>query len=585
MKENERRFLIKDIIKLSKLPSVLINNVLKEKETFLSKRLLCYILAQQINIQVSNDKDLSSLRGYVGELEDYTLQQLINFADIHSISIDPSDLKFRIWTVIFNNLDELNIENELIEKYLNNTQYRFEYAKDIFLTLDQFIDEDNDIDGQPFIVARESLLRFSTREEIISLGKHLGIHVPKKLSKDSFIENIIQKLEDDSAELREELSELTLPELEEYADENFLGLNAKLSVKDIINYILNDYQSPTDKATTIEYINYLQIPSLNSGFIEDENRNIEDLRPKNVLDESLLDMISQIIRGEDYSSNDDISEEKSKVELDKVIDKIVQGNVSNKKEDNEDFDVEDKTSDKISSREQELMERLDRLENQLSKPIEPKYKQENSNVILSNELLKKFDELEKKLFSERNSIEVKSDDLENKDDTILLAKIDELEKKLSLLNDEPKIDESKNTDLLKRLNELENKISEVSNNEVDIEEEYDNGDYVYQINEEPNENYEMSYELKPKTESDGLVNKFDPLTTENQIEEEIDISVEDESSIESYIEEIHSAKGKESLKVRRRKTILPIVVFWKALVIWALINAIGATIFIINDLI
>lgn len=607
MKENERRFLIKDIIRLSKLPSILINNILKDNEIYLSKRILCYILAQQINIQISNDKELSNLRGYVGELEDYTLQQLINFTDIHSISIDPSDLKFRIWTVIFNNLEELNIYDEAIDNALKDVEYRFEYAKDMFLVLTQFIDDQNDIDGQPFIVARESLLRFSTREEILSLGKFLAIRVPKKMSKDMFIENIISKLEDDSTELKEELSGFTLPELEEYSEENFLAISAKLNVRDIIDYILNEYIAPSQIISKIEYINHLQIPSLNSGFIEDENRNIEDLKPKNVLDESLYEMISQIIRGEDYSKNEEISEEHSKVELDKVINTILNGYNRQKPEQVEnpvETDGPQKVSEVNSARESELLDRISQLEKQMSEPIEPKYTREDSGKDIQKELLRKFEELEKKLMSDKETIEPKADiPLE---DSMLIKKINELEEKLSQIST-PKLENDNNkSKLLERLNNLENKMDNSASVENDYNESsddfYDNN-YVYQIDEEDNEIYELSYELKPEYESEPesyLEQEESTLLVEpeeiqqdieslqlNDIKEEIEEDEEgtNDESIGDFIEEIHSAEGLENLKVRRKKTILPVKVFWKSLVIWALINAVGITIFLINDLI
>jgi|GEM_PF-6139152 len=602
MADVKNAFLVKDIVKLSKLPSVLINNLLDKHNIYLSRRILCYVLAQQISIQISNDVELVSLRGYVGELEDYTMLQLVNFTDIHNISIDTRDLKFRLWTVIFSNLNTLSISREEIDALLGSSAYRFEYAKDMFRILDRFVDEPNDIDGQPFIIARESLLRFSTKDEIIKFGETLGIDVPNKVSKDLFMEHIIQKLEDNSDELRNELESLNLQELEDYAEENFLGLDATLNIKDIINYISNEYNAPNVSIFKIEYINYLQIPALSVSFVEEDNRNIDELRPKNVLDESLRDMISEIIDGEDHKHKESISEEKSREELDQIINKLVSGyNVT----------ARNKPRDEISSnRERELLERMEKLERQ-ARYYEPRPYDNTQNVMFQSELLARFSQLERRLLSEKDSLQ--KEEKPNNDNKELLKKIEELESKLSKLSEESKKEETslEDTDFVRQLDDLEHRIGEVSSREIDDEyiqsdTYYDDNqdDYIYEIEETVNNDLELKYELKPEDEKDDLGSEyltFDPvldpvLEPELEPEEKLEpeeiaekVPIVDEeklrADVEKYIDEIHSARGQSNLKVRRRKTILPVVVFWKALVIWALIHAISASIFIINDLI
>ncbi|XMB85117.1 hypothetical protein RJG79_06745 [Mycoplasmatota bacterium WC44] len=623
MRENKQEFKVRDIVKLSKLPSELITNLFDECSIYLSKRILCYVLAQQINIQISTDKELSALRGYVGELEDYTFTQLVNFTDSHNIIIDTVDFKFRIWTVIFNNLEELGITHDILKKYLNSTEYRFEYASEIFKNLVRFVDEHNDIDGQPFIIARESLARFSNREEIISFGKGLDIYVPQKMSKEIFLEFLLHKLGDDTMSLREELNEMTLLELEEYAYNNYVSADASLTNKDIINSILDDYSPENYSITNIDYINYLQIPSLSKGFSEEEFSSIADLKPKKVLDESLKDIISTIRNGEASEKNEVLSEEESKEELEEVMNSLISGYnrkpsqgipISEKPEatiqeslmikriDDLERRLNITEKNQVSSRESVLLRKIEELESRLSVTSDNKTVEyvenldsyeENSktnnvdqteitkheNIFISDNINKGII-VESEEETETNDSEELKKETETNDLNVLVEEAktvdsEELEEEaksydLNVLVDESVTNDSDDLDVDRLEKKLEETFSH-TDTESDRLEETSNDDNVYNIDDlETQEDLsdQLLYELKEevKTSDESEVNTY-----------------ETESSFEEYIEEIHSAKGKKKIKARRRHSVKPVVVFWKAIAAWISVVGLVAIILVLYN--
>ena len=333
--------------------------------------------------------------------------------------------------------------------------------------------------------------------------------------------------------------------------------------------------------------------------------------PKNVLDDSLYDMISQIVKGEDYTKHDEITEEISKVELDSAINRIVKGYG---------YDNPGKTTIvKDNTEEPKLIEQSNELENDISLPIEPKYRSDNHDYSSQIDSQPEFVATEDNLI-----IEVEDTTLENGDrfiDSALLDKLNQLEEKIAKLsNKAPEITDDYQDDLLVRLKKLENKVDDVSNtqpkNQTDevkysidgYEEEipsYENDEYIYHIEEEENDDYVLSYELKPErelepepeiqqdeyieslaTDDEYSNNETTEVTevVEDVLEEEVIEDVE-EPSVDSYIEEIHSAKGKDNFKVRRKRTVIPIVVFWNALVIGCLINPVEGTLLLSNVLI
>lgn len=421
---NKPEFRVKEVIQLSKLSSEVLNNLLKEANVYLTKRILTYVLAQQISIQIASDRELVQLRGYASELEDYTLLQLLNFTDAQGIEIDTFDIKFRLWTVVFNNLRELSIRDSWIQKALADQEAHFEYTKDVFMKLTRFIDEPNDIDGQPFIIAKESLTRFSSKEEVEALAKSIGVPVPSVLDKEATVNFILRGLEDSNPDLKNELMKKTPKEIEEFAKENYVDTEFKYSKKELVNYILDNYDQLDEHIRNIEYQKHLEIPSLYKYQVDDAAK--ESFKPNKVFDQELKEMIATIITGE-TEENEAITEEKSKEELDQVMNEIAQTYTPPKREDD-----------------QILLRRIDDLERKLQEK-----NNYDPNMIA---LMNKINHMESQ-FSPNNS---------SRED-MLLKKIEGLENKISRLarGENPDLSEAKLVEqtLLNRISELEEKLS------------------------------------------------------------------------------------------------------------------------------
>lgn len=474
---NKPEFRVKEVIQLSKLSSEVLNNLLADSEVYLSKRILTYVLAQQISIQIASDRDLVHLRGYAAELEDYTLLQLLNFTDSQGIEVDTFDIKFRLWTVVFNNLRELTIKDTAIQRALADTEERFEYAKDVFSKLTRFIDETNDIDGQPFIIAKESLSRFSTREEVEAFGLSIGVKLPQMRDKESTVNFIMKGLEDTNPELRDELMNMNMQDIEEYARVNFIADDLKMSKKEMINRILDSYSPEEHHIRNIEYQKHLEIPSLYNYQVEDD-ANEENLKPGQLFDEELKEMIAKIVHGEDHKQQDTITEEKSKEELDSIMSKIVRSYEPPRREN-----------------EEVLLKKIDDLEKRLAE------RQSYDPNMLA--MMNKISHMETQLLQPKTSTDR---------DDLLLKKIEEIEKKIQMLarGENPELTESQKIEqlLLTKLAELEEKISymrvgdvksaveEVTqtvenskvNDSVEIQE-----DPVFEVESDPDYEYDMDH--------------------------------------------------------------------------------------------
>ncbi len=425
---NKPEFRVKEVIKLSKLSSDVLNDLLKESEVYLSKRILTYVLAQQISIQIASDRDLVHLRGYATELEDYTLLQLLNFTDAQGIEVDTFDIKFRLWTVVFNNLRELTIKDTTIKKALSDSEEKFEYAKDVFTKLSRFIDEANDLDGQPYIIAKESLTRFSSNEEVEALGISLGIDMPRNLDRESVVNFILRGLEDSSPDLKAELMKKSMDEIEEYARENFIADDLKMNKKEMVNYILDKYTPSEHHIRNIEYQKHLEIPSLYNYQVEDDMME-ENLKPGQLFDDELKDMIATIVRGENHQLIEDITEDKSREELESVMNKIISTYEAPRR------DSEEILLKKIDSLEQKLAERqsydpnMIALMNKISN-METLYMQPQAPVNKEDLLLKKIEDIENKISMLARGENPELTEAQKIEQT-LLSKIAELEEKLS----------------------------------------------------------------------------------------------------------------------------------------------------------
>ncbi len=420
---NKPEFRVKEVIQLSKLSSDVLNDLLSEANVYLTKRILTYVLAQQISIQIASDRDLLQLRGYASELEDYTLLQLLNFTDAQGIEVDTFDIKFRLWTVIFNNLRELSIRDSWIQKHLESNDPYFEYTQDLFANLDRFIDEPNDIDGQPFIIAKESLMRFSSKEEVEMLAESIGVHIPVVLDKESTVNFILRDLEDTNPDLKNELMKKSLKEIEAFAKENYVNTEFKLTKKELVNYILDNYDQLDEHIRNIEYQKHLEIPSLYK-YQSDESAK-DAFKPNKVFDQELKEMIATIITGEN-DDQESLTEEKSKVELDKVMSDIAQTYSPPKREEDE-----------------VLLKRIDELEKRL---------QEKNN----------YDPNMISLMNKINNLENQMNPATYSREDMLLRKLNELEGKISgIARDEAQVSEAKliEQSLLTKISELEERLS------------------------------------------------------------------------------------------------------------------------------
>ena len=434
MYKEKPEFRVKDVIKLAQLSSSVLNDILSESGVYLSNRILAYILAQQINIQIATDKELSDLRGFINELEDYTILQLLNFAEIQGIELDTFDIKFRLWTVIFNNMHDLQITSNAVQAKLQLSDELFEYPKDIVFNLTRFVDEGNDLDGKPFIVAKESLNRFSTIEEVEAFGSSLGIEVPKKMDKESIVNYILRGLEDSNPALKEELMAKTMDEIEQYARENFISDDILLSKKEMVNFILNKHTPKDHHVNDVEYEKHLEIPSLHGVQPEPE----DDTKAGPLFDESLKHMIATIVRGENHKMIEDITEEKSKEELEEVMNRILNT-----------YDAPKRESEEI------LLKKIDSLEQKMA--------EKSSYDTNMYALMNKIANMETDLLPKPSP---------NRDD-LILKKIEELDNKISRVarGEDPDLSEAQNVQktLLAKIADLEEKLSYQRN---DYREEY-----------------------------------------------------------------------------------------------------------------
>lgn len=419
-------FRVKDVIMLSKRSSEVLDNLLRESNIYLSRRILAYVLAQQISIQIASDRDLVHLRGYGTELEDYTVLQLLNFIDAQGIEVDTFDIKFRLWTVIFNNLQELTIKDSTIQEAIENSEEVYEYPGEVFVHLTRFIDESNDIDGQPFIIAKESLARFSEVDEIELIGKNLGVEVPTTMDKETLVNFVLRRLEDTNPDLKAELMNKTVDEIEEFARENFVSDDAKMSKKELVNFILDKYTPQDQHIREIEFEKFLEIPTLHTSQKEEETPN-ESFNAEAVFDDQLVGMIQEIVRGETQKPEVEITEEESKEELDSMMDKIASTYEPPKRESE---DVLLKKIDELETRLAEkqsydpsmiaFMNKIANMEQQLVQP----------SHVREDQLIKKMEELERKMILIMNGEDPTLSESQRMEKN-LLAKIADLEEKLS----------------------------------------------------------------------------------------------------------------------------------------------------------
>ncbi len=424
MYTNKPEFRVKDVIKLAQLSSTVLNDLLSESGVYLSNRILSYILAQQINIQIATDKELNVLRSFINELEDYTILQLLNFVEIQGIELDTFDIKFRLWTVVFNNIHDLQITDSAIQAKLKISDELFEYPKDIVYNLTRFVDEGNDLDGKPFIVAKESLNRFSTIEEVEAFGNSLGIEIPKRMDRESVVKYILRGLEDSNPALKEELMSKTMEEIEQYARENFISNDILLSKKEMVNFILNKHTPKDHHINDVEYEKHLEIPSLHGVQPEPE----DDTKAGPLFDDSLKEMIATIVRGENHKMVEDITEEKSREELEEVMNRILNTYEAPKRE-----------SEEI------LLKKIDSLEQKMA--------ERNSYDPNMYALMNKISNMETELLPKKSP---------NRDD-LILKKIEELDLKITRVarGEDPALSEAQNIEktLLSKIADLEEKLS------------------------------------------------------------------------------------------------------------------------------
>lgn len=422
---NKPEFRVKDLIKLAKLSSETLNELLTESGAYLSKRIIAFILAQQINIQIASEKDHFPLRGFTTELEDYTILQLLNFAEIQGIELDTFDVKFRIWTVVLNNQRELSIKDSTIDRILAKKEELYEYPKDIVYNLTRFVDEGNDIDGKPFIIAKESLNRFSTDEEVEAFGNSLGLEIPKRMNRESMVNYILRGLEDSNPDLKAELMSKSMEEIEQYAKDNFVSNDILLSKKEMVNFILDKHTPKDHHISDVEYEKHLDIPSLH-GY---QGENDEDQRLGPIFDDRLKEMIATIVRGENHRMIEDITEEKSKEELETVMNRIMKT-----------YDAPRRDSEEI------LLQRIDGLEQKLAE----RQNYDPQMVALMNKIANMETEL------------VEPEPKETRED-LLMNKLAELDRKITMVarGQDPELTEAQQVEktLLSKIASLEEKLS------------------------------------------------------------------------------------------------------------------------------
>jgi hypothetical protein len=250
------------INKLASLSGEQLRSFFAHRNLLIARRLNCLALYSVINKKLRFLNSNSFNRDFFERIQHYqnfTELQLFNLYKDVATYDDFYEYRKNLIKILLHNYAALNFKDGEIQYLLNLKKLPMESFEEYFDSISySCYEQENTFDGQDIEVLKETLEFSASTSDIYELAEKYGIKLPLRLKKDDFLGYIYWWFEKNNAinvPIEEEINNMTINQLTEFASGYNMGMSVSLSKGELVRYffyVLSKYQIPRTTVKRLE---------------------------------------------------------------------------------------------------------------------------------------------------------------------------------------------------------------------------------------------------------------------------------------------------------------------------------------------